>query len=349
MKILYLIGSKVWMIIRQNTLVFIVLCVGLISCDLMFVYSFGLWRQFVQNSGVVDYYLYAVEGEQSVDELSELIESVKPSCDNDYYCKIESGTIIHVDESINWNEYMIRTSNCWGKFYAASGSVDDLTEVGTVLVPEKFYNAELIGNAITLNNVPLKVVGSAGQMNVFYVSMETMEVSNFLINIAALRLNDNGKLRKVLQDVFDGEYNVEYNKNEAIRENARSELYQVYAIYIICSLTFLYFCTYFYTDSAYEFNIYAMIGAKKWQVIIIFSGALFCILSVIYMMAVIIHGVLYDVIFQPLFTEGGYFYTLWDYTIVFGLSVVAVMVLILLWLSIKLRGSMITTARKVIY
>lgn len=347
MKILHLIKTKLQAIIRQNTLVFVFLCIGLFACDLMFIYIFGVYRNFSNSSNIPDYYIeYATGSLLNAEEISSEILSVVSVENMEFYTQIDSDNSMYGAIKIDGDQFLLRASTNIDGFVVSRGDLNGLQKTGTVLIPESIYD-NVSGDSITLNGVSLEIVGTIAADNYFLISADTMKELGFSVLAAAIYRGDNGRIKDKMQEEFEKNYVVSYIENTALKEDSRNNLYFILLLYMICAVTFLFFCTYLYEDSSYEFNIYEILGATKLHIIAILMGAIITILTMVYWVAVGVHYSLYGIFFIHLLSES-YTYTICDYITVYLLSVSVITLFLSVWLLIKTRNSMITNSRKMI-
>jgi len=84
MKSIYMIFSKLRSMFATEKLFFVVFCIGILTCNIMFTYMYGLIMQLNERDGVADVYLYYVQGERmDIDDMEK--SCYKYSCECDYY------------------------------------------------------------------------------------------------------------------------------------------------------------------------------------------------------------------------------------------------------------------------
>jgi len=348
MKTLHMVLSKVQMIICNNPLIFSILCIGLIACNLMFIYTYGLNEEFISGTNVADYYMYQYENAASmtVESVKHTLSELEDEYDADYMTVIDNNATFVAEGYNDYSEYLIRTREDAISFFKLhTGNIKNLNAADTVIVPSDFSVS--IDETIILNGIEFRVVGTTSS-EYFIVSLENYLMHNFNPNIVALQILDNGASENIISKLFSENYHVEYVKNQAIENDARTMMYEAYLLYVLCAMTFLFLCTYIYDDSAYELNVYQMLGASQGRIITILGGAMFVILSVVNIITQIIHVILYDSFFSKLFTNGGYVYSFMDYIKIFIASTALVFSFIILYIIIKSRKSTILNARKTI-
>lgn len=347
MKTLYLIFSKIRMIICENPFVFIVLCVGMVACNLMFIYTYGVIQEFRADTNVADYYMYfnGTGDKLTVEAIDSKVFSVAPAGVIDYYSVIDADTTSVRDDSIEINQFSIRTREDITFFKTRTGNVNKLEKENTVLIPYAYR--ETVNSTVLLNGVQLEVVGTTSTPY-FILSKSNYMHSDYVPDMIAVKILDNGASREALAAALGTAYTVEYQKEQAREEDAKEMQQEMYFLYVLCALTFLFLCTFIYEDSAYELNVYQIFGASREKIIVILSGAMLILLSGVSILTQGMHALLYDSVFSKLFTSGGYIYTIKDYALIFFASICVVEAFIVLYVSFRTRKSTILNARRAI-
>lgn len=337
MKTLYLIFSKIRMIIRESPFVFALLCIGMMACNLMFIYFYGAAQNYKLDISAPNYHFTYTDGEKlSVGELEARICSVAPDAELNFYA--ETSTDLDPE-----NTYEIRAKADADTFFkVSSGRAERLAEADTVLVPKQFYT--MIYQHITLEDAELEVVGST--LDDFIMTTDTFVKNGFVPDYISARVIDFGASLEAFQAAVGDGYTVEYTFNAA-REGYAAELsYQAVALYAVCAIAFLFLCIYLYEDSAYELSVYQMLGASHAKIILVLCGAMFVILSAVSLLTQLLHALLYMPLFSHLFTLGVYVYTPWDYAKIYLLSVGITELLVVLYVVLKTKRSAICNVRK---
>ncbi len=347
MKILYIIFSKIRMIIMDSPFIFIILCIGIISCNMMFIYTYGLIEETKNDTDVADYYLYYIgKGEKNtIDELKNKLSSLDCDYTADYLTIIDSSTSLIGSDIPDTSEYLIRTREDITFFKVKTGSIKYLEERNTIIIPEAYQSA--YNTSIFLNDANLKVVGTTST-NYFITSMQTYIDNGYTPDIIMLKILDNGHSLNFLNSSLGNIYDIEYSVNEEVKENIMTMRYEAYFLYVLCAITFLFLCTYIYEDSAFELNIYQMLGASRSKVVCILGGAMFVILSGCSLITQFIHALFYDDFFAYLFTSGGFNYRIIDYVKIYSSSVLLVFGFVIIYILLRTRKSTILNSRKMI-
>lgn len=347
MKTLYLIVSKIKMIIRESPFIFTVLCIGMVACNLMFIYTYGAIQEFKADTNIADYYIYfnGTGDKLDIEEIDSKVFSVTPKGVIDYYSIVDADTTSVGDVSIEASQFVIRTREDVTFFKTSIGNIKYLAEENTVVIPDVYR--EMLNSTILLNGVELQAVGTAVGFD-FIVSKSNYICSGYTPDMIAVKVLDNGASREALTAALGTAYTVEYQKNQAREEDAMAMQYEMYCVYVLCAMTFLFLCTFIYEDSAYELNVYQILGASRGKIIVILSGTMLILLSAFSLLTQIIHALLYDSVFSKLFTSGGYIYTIKDYALIFAASICVVEAFIVLYISFRTRKSAIRNARRAI-
>lgn len=340
MKTLYLIFSKVRMIVRESPFVFVLLCIGIAACDLMFIYFYGAAQDFKLDISMPNYHFTHASGEKlSADELEARIYSVVPDAELNFYTTAST----NLDAE---NTYPIRAKADAASFFkVVTGRADRLAAANTVLVPQQFLTS--IYQRIMLGGKSLEVVGASGGTD-FIMTKDTFVQNGFVPEYASARVIDFGASLDAFKAAVGNGYTVEYTFNPAHEGYAAELSCQALVLYAVCAITFLFLCTYIYEDSAYELGVYQMLGASRMKIIVILCGAMFVILSAVSVITQAIHALLYVPVFSHLFTTGLYVYTLADYAKIYLLSVGITEAFVILYITVKTRRSAIRNVRKAI-
>lgn len=347
MKMLHMIVSKIRMIMVDSPFVFIILCIGIISCNMMFIYTYGLIGETENDSVVADYFLYynGNGNKESIEELKETLSALDCAYTADYLTIIDDASSRIGEDVPDTSAYMIRTREDITFFKVMTGNVRDLEESDTVLVPDKYQEA--YNTSVLLNQAKLYVVGTTSTPY-FISSMETYIQSGYTPDIVMLKILDKGKSLESMQNALGDAYDVEYYVNESIQEDVRAMRYEAYLLYILCAITFLFLCTYIYEDSAYELNVYQILGASRGNIICILSGAMFVILSGCSWITQCIHAIFYKAFFSRLFVNGGYTYSIVDYMKIYASSILLVFGFVFVYICLRTRKSTILNSRRMI-
>ncbi|MBQ9134136.1 MAG: ABC transporter permease [Clostridia bacterium] len=347
MKTLYLIFSKIRMIIRESPFIFAVLCIGMTACNLMFIYMYGVAQDHKRDPTLPDYYVtYIGNGEQlCIDEISRRVAEVAPRSTVRYYTTIDADATTVGEHTVDAEQFAILARNDDEFFDATSGRTERLAEKNTVLVPEEYRDT--IYSTIVLNGREFEVVGTT-IVSEFFLSRISYIENGFLPDLITVRIIDNGETLQALSEQFGDAYTVEHKIRYAVMANNRQTQYELYAIYILCALTFLFLCTYIYEDSAYELGVYQMLGASRGKLVAVLSGVMFVLLSTPSLAAQVLHVLLFDAVFTELFTQGVYVYTLRDYAAIYLTSTAVIEAFVILYLLLKTRKSAIQNVRRTI-
>lgn len=348
MKSIYMIFSKLRTLFATEKLFFVVFCIGILTCNIMFTYMYGLVMQLNERDGVADVYLYYVQGERmDIDDMEK--SCYKYSCECDYYVVMDSANCSVGDESVMlpWDEYLIRAKKDPSAFYAETGSTKDLLKPATVVVPTELQIS--IGDTIRLNGVDLLVVGTSVVPS-FIVSADTLTQNGLVPDVYALDLaaKDIRRAGDDFSRTISPGYYVEQMSGSGMDGQTLSTLGTVVVIYLLCMLSFMYLMTFLYDSSAYEFNVYEILGATRRRVLAVLGGVMFLLLAVISLVSQFLYAVFYESFFSKLNLFGGFSYSFGDYVAVFFLTLVLVFVFVFAYICVRTSRSTIQNSRKFI-
>ncbi len=348
MKTLYLIFSKLKSMILTDVFFFAVLFVGVLSCNLMFTYVYGLVMQMNERDGAPDIYAYPVE--EGAIELSIAKSAVeKGKADIDFYASVdEDASEVTLSEGVTFEEVSIRTRENLSFFTYATGDAESLASSGTVIVPAELCTAK-IGDTVTLNGVALKVVGTS-YIPAFLVSEATFTASGFEAELisADTSVRRVDKTADALAAVLGDGYAVDV-LTEGFDENSKNTFMIIVLIYALSALSFLYLMISIYDSSAYEFNVYEILGATRGKTLTVLGAVMFIFLAALSFASEAIHAILYRPLFSRLNMVEGFSYTFGDYFTVFAVSLLSVYTVVFVYIAVRTRrGSTIANGRKFI-
>lgn len=349
MKTLYLILSKLKMMICEDLFFFIVLCIGVLTCNIMFTYMYGVIIQVNEKDGVADINIYHNSGEKfDVDEINDKLSEYKVSLD--YYSSLDEARISlnGYEDGLKLEEFNIRARQDVSFFHTNTGNIKGLNRSGTVIVPSDIKGLA-IGDTIKLNGIELKIVGSSIVPS-FLMSADTFKENGFFPDVVAIDAasKDIGELMKNIPLLFGSGYRIQNMGNQGLDTSAMSTLAIIIVIYLLCVLAFLYLMISIYDSSAYELNVYEMLGASRGRILTVLSSVMLIILAAVSLASQIIHAVFYDVFFSKMNIFGEYNYTVKDYSILFLVTLLSVYAFVFAYICIRVRKSTIVNARKFI-
>lgn len=260
MKILYLIFAKLKALIAEDKFFFTTLFIGVLTCNIMFTYMYGIIAQLNEKDGLADVFVYYTSGEKlSSEQMDQKLSDY--NVELDYYTLIDiSNSSIGDNNKIQ--EFSIRAKDTLDLIYTLTGKADNLAENNSVIIPTDIKNIN-IGDTIILNGKMLKVVGSSS-IPAFVMTKETFEANGFIpdvISIDAANKDIQSILTLLSSDLES--YVVENVSSTGLNETTRATLITVIVIYLLCVLAFLYLMISIYDRNAYELNIYEIIGATR--------------------------------------------------------------------------------------
>ncbi len=346
MKTFYLIFSKLRSMIVTDVFFFTVLFIGVLSCNLMFTYMYGLVMQMNERDGAADIYIYPIEdGALEPAVAKSAVE--KGKADLDFYTSIDPETSsVTLSDGVTLEDTSIRTRENLSFFKYATGEADSLAEMGTVIVPADLCT-ERVGGEVTLNGAKLKVVGTS-YIPAFLVSEATFEACGYRaefmsVDTSVRRVDETAR---ALGDALGDGYAVDVLTN-GLDDGSKSTLLSVVLIYALSALAFLYLMISIYDSSAYEFNVYEILGATRGKVLAVLGAVMFIFLAASSIVSEALHALLYRPLFSRLNIVDGFSYTFGDYLIIFAVSLLSVYAVVFVYIAVRTRRqSTIANARK---
>lgn len=345
MKILYLIFAKLKALIAEDKFFFTTLFIGVLTCNIMFTYMYGIIAQLNEKDGLADVFVYYTSGEKlSSEQMDQKLSDY--NVELDYYSLIDiSNSSIGDNNKIQ--EFSIRAKDTLDLIYTLTGTADNLAENNSVIIPTDIKNIN-IGDTIILNGKMLKVVGSSS-IPAFVMTKETFEANGFIpdvISIDAANKDIQSILTLLSSDLES--YVVENVSSTGLNETTRATLITVIVIYLLCVLAFLYLMISIYDRNAYELNIYEIIGATRKVTKTIIGGVVFVFLLFSSLLSQIIHVALYKPFFSKLNIFGDYYYTMSDYLLLFFITLFSVYIVVYIYISVRVNKSAITNSNNFI-
>jgi len=352
MKTLYLILSKLKAMICEDKFFFTVFCVGIFVCNIMFTYMYGVLRSVVDLDGIPDFYMISQGGDRmSAEDVEALFENQRAELV--YYAAIDPDSSdrfeLGEDPGSQWDvrpeNLVIRARRDVTYYYSRYGDTGRLERKGTVMAPENLVGVS-IGDTVRLNGKDLEVVGVTSYDS-FTMSLETFSACGFFPDQIAVDcpVSDIGKIRDILSATS---YRIETVNEEIFDAALKRDMATVFIIYLACVFAFAYLVKSLYDDSAYELNVYAMLGASGVRTMTVFSGAMFIVLAVVCFASQAFHAALYDSLFSKMNMFGPYTYTLGDYAGLFAVTFLSVFAFVFIYVLLRVRRSSIVNARKFI-
>lgn len=345
MKILYLIFAKLKALIAEDKFFFTTLFIGVLTCNIMFTYMYGIIAQLNEKDGLADVFVYYTSGEKlSSEQMDQKLSDY--NVELDYYSLIDiSNSSIGDNNKIQ--EFSIRAKDTLDLIYTLTGTADNLAENNSVIIPTDIKNIN-IGDTIILNGKMLKVVGSSS-IPAFVMTKKTFEANGFIpdvISIDAANKDIQSILTLLSSDLES--YVVENVSSTGLNETTRATLITVIVIYLLCVLAFLYLMISIYDRNAYELNIYEIIGATRKVTKTIIGGVVFVFLLFSSLLSQIIHVALYKPFFSKLNIFGDYYYTMSDYLLLFFITLFSVYIVVYIYISVRVNKSAITNSNNFI-
>lgn len=347
MKTLYMIFSKLKAMIAGEKLFFAVFCIGILTCNLMFTYMYGVFMQLGERDGIADMYLYYVDGERmSVADMDNIL--TKGKYELDYYVLLNPETCFYKDDTaeIRWEDYSIRAKKDYTSFFTRTGSIHDLANPNCVIVPEEIASIG-VGDTICLNGVSFSVVGTSA-VSSFIISAESIAKNGWGIDVFGIDvpIKDNGVIQNQLEQAVSSTYWIEQMPGVILDRQTFLSLGVVVMIYLLCMLSFMYLMTFLYDSVAYELNVYEILGATRGRILAVLSGVMFLLLSGVSLVSQIVYAMFYESFFGKLNMFGEFSYSIGDYAAVFALTMILVYAFVFVYICIRTGRSTIQNSRK---
>lgn len=350
MKTLYIILSKLKSVIAGNVFFFAMLFAGILACNLMFTYVYGLVMQLYEKDKAPDIALYYSSGEQhGAKEIADKLKEYDISID--FYMSLDSencavGSLVDNSEL---EEFPIRArADADSYFYLSTGNITDINKPGTVIAPYGLGGVA-VGDSITLNGREFLVVGCSG-VPAFIMSQSTFEESGFKPEMASIDtpVRNINKILRMIPVLLGTGYEYENVSISGIDDATKGQLFFVLIIYLTCVMAFLFLMITIYDSSAYELNIYEMLGASRGKLLFIIGGVMFIFLAFSSLVSQILHAALYDIFFSKLNILGDFSYTVGDYAALFFITLLSVFIFVFIYIYIRVSRSTIVNSRKFI-
>ena len=158
-KLLYLIFVKLKNMVAKDLFFFLILSVGVMTCNLMFVFGYGIIMQINERDGMDDFYLYNKNTGMGIVDIENGLR--KFSAEIYYYLPVEKDNCSElITKDPNGYVRYIRTSRSIFQTNVMNGNINDLDQLGTVIVPANIKDLR-IGSTIILNGNDYLIVGSS--------------------------------------------------------------------------------------------------------------------------------------------------------------------------------------------
>lgn len=345
MKILYLIFAKLKALIAEDKFFFTTLFIGVLTCNIMFTYMYGIIAQLNEKDGLADIFVYYTSGEKlSSEQMAQKLSGY--NVELDYYTLIDISNS-HIGDNNKIQEFSIRAKDTLDLIYTLTGTANNLAENNSVIIPTDIKNIN-IGNTIILNGQTLKVVGSSS-IPAFVMTKETFEANGFIPDVISIDAanKDIQSILTLLSSDLDN-YMIEDVSSTGLNETTHATLITVIVIYLLCVLAFLYLMISIYDRNAYELNIYEIIGATRSVTKTIIGGVVFVFLAFSSFLSQLIHIVFYKSFFSKLNIFGDYYYTISDYLLLFFITLFSVYIVVYIYISVRVNKSAIVNSNNFI-
>lgn len=334
-------------LLRRNTFMCVLLFIGTLACNLMFIYTYGAVAASNLSDGVPEFLLSYDSGELlSVDDISSKLGELDDASIY-YYMPIDasSSTQMTASTGAGVDGYMICASDAVTTKKTTTGDAEDLSESGTVTVPDDFTSVK-VGDVITLNGCELRVVGTAASLY-YYVNIKTFIDCGFMsVGFAVdVPYRDVDYAEKIITDAIHDGYVTEKKETE-LGSQGMKDYMLTFLIFLLSSVSFVYMFVYISEENAREYAIYELVGAKRNTILLSLSLSAFVILCVSTVFAVAVHAALYDSFFATLIANDEFFYKASDYAMISFISLVAVYAVVAAYINAMMKGSTLESIRR---
>lgn len=347
MKTLYLTFNMLRTLLRRNTFMCVLLCIGAAACNLMFIYTFGLVASSNISDSIPDYFLSYESGDiLSVNEINSKLRELK-NTDIYYYTAVDSSRSdeIFSVEGLGVDGYMICGSDAVVSKKVSTGVAKDAEKIGTVIVPVDFASVS-VGDTITLNGCELLVVGSAVS-KYYYVSDETFEICEFVPYGVAVDVpyRDIEAAEEYIKEAFPEGYVVDKTETTTDRQDMKD--YAItFMIFLLSLISFIYMFVYISEENAREYAIYQLVGGEQKTIVLTQSMSIFVVLLISVGLSLVAHVAFYDSFFSKLLQNDEFYYKISDYALISAVSAIVVYMILTVYINVKMRGSTLESIRR---
>lgn len=347
MKNIYLIFSIIITTIKKNAFICFTLFIGILACNTMFIYMYGLICQSMEKDGMPDYYIYYETGPLfGIKDIAKKLKDYRLNVD--YYAipNAENCCFGDIDRAPDATRFLIRAREDVSSFLTIKGKAANLSKENTVLIPEEFGFLG-VGDHLTLNGVKYEVAGVASAY-FFMMSAKTFDESGLkpsMISIdAPLYMSDH--FQKELKSAFGTGYHVEKNPNSGYDSGVKSDIAIVGIIFLLSAFSFMYLMAYIYEQSAYEYAVYEMAGATRGRIIFLLGSVMFIVLGIASLCAQTLHRLFYHHFFSKMNIYRDFIFKPKDYAAIFCITLFSVYIFILGYIILRTKKSSVLNIRK---
>ncbi len=347
MKTLYFTFNMLRALLRRNTFMCVLLFIGTLACNLMFIYTYGAVAASNLSDGVPEFFMSYDSGELlSVDDVSSKLGELDDASIY-YYVPVDasSSTEMTASTGVGVDGYLICASDAVTTNKTTTGDAEDLSEPETVIVPDDFASVK-VGDVITFNGCELRVAGTAVSLY-YYVSVETFENCGFTpVGFAVdVPYRDVDYAEKIISDAIHDGYVTEKTETE-LGSQGMKDYMLTFLIFLLSIVSFVYMFVYISEENAREYAIYELVGAKRKTILLSLSLSAFVILCVSTVFAVAFHAAFYDSFFVTLIANDEFFYKASDYAMISFTSLTAVYAVITVYINLRMKGSTLESIRR---
>lgn len=359
MKFIYLVHSQLKNIIKNNKFMFIMFFIGIFICNIMFTYAYGNLKTAIKTSG------HTVCEINNTNNISIDYKNIENELSDFTY--IEYNTILTLDslkensnENLLINEFLEKNNTDkksislktqmqnMDNIRLETGNKKKLEEENAIAVPLEILKDKTDFTNININGTNYNIVGST--LYDFLVSYDTYKNNNFKPDSISILLNKNMSQDEIdtyinkVENVFE---NFDITKPD---EKDYGDFYKILilvsVVYLLCIFSMIFLITYLFQQSAYEMNVYEIIGATRAKIIFLLCFSQFIIILFISIISQLLHRLFYDSIFLKINFVDDIVYTASDYLSVVIITVALTSLFILFYILSKVKKSVIVNSRK---
>ncbi|HBL85204.1 MAG: hypothetical protein A2Y17_01215 [Clostridiales bacterium GWF2_38_85] len=363
MRTIYLIKSNIVGLIKNNTFIFCIFCIGIFICNLMFTYAYINIKQSDILLGAEEYEIFNNKNNNiDIQKLED--DLAKYNVIIDYYTVLDEASFSNNNlDELGIDEYikaikedsrgfccMLTTRKDMSCHYTQKGKISDLDKPNSIIVISDIPLKVNYFPNININNIKYEVVGVAATWNLL-TSFETYIENGLIPSMIHITLpgntieKDKIEFNEELNKLFDDSYTIQKTSNTESVPEKNIALIIITVVYILCAFTLLFLMTYLYEIFAHELSIYELIGATRRNTLFILSSTLFIILVCVGVISQAIHYLFLREFFNRINLFENLTYTLTDYIYVIIISVLLVFAFIFTYIYLKIQKSAITNSK----
>ena len=283
-KCLYIAAGKLGHFARKNPFIFVMFLLGSAACSLMFLYFWGNLQYSVRSYQAMSYTATPnTDSRQNISKLYALADTYGARMDTIFALGGETDAALLCTNSP-------LSFSVWGCQW------EELEETGTLIASDTALLPEEVANNF-------RVIGHTSSRYCF-VSHNTL--ASLGMPVTEIRLTLPHTLSSAEQDAFLQSFAQITSHGFDMIETTRSLpvgellglLFPMLAVYLLCMLSMLYILVYVLEGMTYELSVYGLLGASNKKLIFIPAAVQGALLTAANGIAVLIHVLLYDVLFS---------------------------------------------------